>query len=459
MEEAKPLLASTTMDAFRTTHGLPNTELEVDDESRPPLTYQHQHFLDQLEFRDYFKAHNAPASSTPTSQEQHRTRTPIYVTVTIIRISDIKTSDSSFTLRVRLHMLWEDDLRGKGLGDMIDKEMAISGNPFYFTSDSQIMDKIDKAGIVVPQIKFMNATAYADADHPMMRVYPRPNQEEKDMAYWNQMWDVTLRHNFELESFPFDHQTLLLEVNLSDSRTFDHFHLVVNTVQFRKSAIDLNEWTLHVPRIARMSPKHRCVNVELMVSRKPGYYVWNIVFILLSISCLIFTAFVGPWDTTSDRVSISLTLILATIAFKFTVNEAIPKLNYQTLLDKYMVNTQLGLCAITLAACMAQVLDNCKNHLGIDWLDMVDVNSFDRWMMEVSAITHSLVQAQWFCKAYASYREERGNFLNEKHFVGLNPETKKVESRQWLCFHFTRTFFLPEHKMEPEAFSRADWNA
>mmetsp|Transcript_64262 Transcript_64262/g.161829 ORF Transcript_64262/g.161829 Transcript_64262/m.161829 type:complete len:89 (+) Transcript_64262:3-269(+) len=79
-------------------------------------------------------------------------------------------------------------------------------------------------------------------------------------------------------------------------------------------------------------------------------------------------------------------------------------------------------------------------------------------MLEASFLLYFIFQAKWFYLAHRSYNMVRGDELDEKHFIGLNPDNDKVEARQWLCFHFARTFFLAEHGTMAESFSSAAWN-
>ena len=62
-------------------------------------------------------------------------------------------------------------------------------------------------------------------------------------------------------------------------------------------------------------------------------------------SLMALTSFIPSRDDAGDRLGITLTLILASIAFKYTLQDAIPKVSYQTIMDVYIVsNFALAFC-------------------------------------------------------------------------------------------------------------------
>ena len=125
-----------------------------------------------------------------------------------------------------------------------------------------------------------------------------------------------------------------------------HGHLnVVQTSNFGMS----NVWSLseHV----RMRTYHTrsfdsgtrvikpCLNISLLATRRPEYYLWNIelpMFVLTSLTGMVWA--IPPSDT-ADRLSVSLTLVLTAVAYKLTVAQSIPQVAYLTQLDQFV-----GIC-------------------------------------------------------------------------------------------------------------------
>ena len=97
----------------------------------------------------------------------------------------------------------------------------------------------------------------------------------------------------------------------------------------------------------------------------------NVVFIsCLIILCACSTVGVAP-EEFSDRMSITMTLLLTSVAFKLVTTEWVPRIAYQTLLDKYNL--------LTIVVLMAIVLENLIVALLIDeeWFSYEKLESND----------------------------------------------------------------------------------
>ena len=67
------------------------------------------------------------------------------------------------------------------------------------------------------------------------------------------------------------------------------------------------------------------------------------------ITALTFTSFAVGADSTGDRIQITLTLLLTSVAFKYHVQQFVPAVSYLTFMDKYILSCmifQFGMAAI-----------------------------------------------------------------------------------------------------------------
>ena len=76
------------------------------------------------------------------------------------------------------------------------------------------------------------------------------------------------------------------------------------------------------------------LSLALYMRRKPDFYLYNIVFPTFIIILCAFGTSIVPLENFSDRTSITLTLLLTIVAFKFISISWIPSIPYLTLLDK-----------------------------------------------------------------------------------------------------------------------------
>lgn len=80
--------------------------------------------------------------------------------------------------------------------------------------------------------------------------------------------------------------------------------------------------------------KHR-INADFYVSRDPDYYLYSIVLVTFLIGVFNLVIVGIPPDDLSGRVSITLTLMLTAVAFKFVTVNFVPATTYQTKMDWY----------------------------------------------------------------------------------------------------------------------------
>ena len=88
--------------------------------------------------------------------------------------------------------------------------------------------------------------------------------------------------------------------------------------------------------------------VFLLVTRKPNYYALNFGLVNLLLGLLSLTSSGVSSDDFAGRSQITLTLILTTIAFKFSVTTYIPPTPYLTVLDMYILTVLIFLSVIIL---------------------------------------------------------------------------------------------------------------
>lgn len=91
----------------------------------------------------------------------------------------------------------------------------------------------------------------------------------------------------------------------------------------------------------------------LCVRRRPGYYIVNVVVPTGLIVLLCACQFQIAAEDVADRMSVSLTLLLTTIAFKLVTSSMMPAVAYLTLLDSYVSLSSLMNFLAVLAAAVA----------------------------------------------------------------------------------------------------------
>jgi len=178
----------------------------------------------------------------------------------------------------------------------------------------------------------------------------------------------------DLHQYPFDIQKILIKIN---SFTWADSDLVIKSftdndaIKSMSKDISMNEWDLlgnaDIYENSYFGPSDKRyysqLVVELTVKRKTGFYLQKIVSLVLIIGLMIWGIFLLPSDDLNDRYQITLTLLLACIAFNFVIVESLPKISYLTSLDKFFL---VNYIALFLAAIENMIVYIISNNYGYD---------------------------------------------------------------------------------------------
>lgn len=77
--------------------------------------------------------------------------------------------------------------------------------------------------------------------------------------------------------------------------------------------------------------------MQVHVTRHCSYWVLNVIMPMAIITCATFASYIVPPTDLADRCSVTLTMLLAQVAYKYLVGEKLPNLGYATLIDFYVL--------------------------------------------------------------------------------------------------------------------------
>ncbi|ESN99603.1 hypothetical protein HELRODRAFT_176768 [Helobdella robusta] len=162
----------------------------------------------------------------------------------------------------------------------------------------------------------------------------------------------------ELNQFPFDYQDLT--VTVVSELSVDMIDLSLD--QLEKCGINAQafsaeqEWSLEQNVSTWRRTVSKTINKVLVdfpglsvaakASRRPQFFIWNIIVIMMAICSLAFATFTVSLETPHFRLQLTYLLLLTTVTFKFVVNKSLPKISYLTYLDKYILGSMVILCCI-----------------------------------------------------------------------------------------------------------------
>ena len=261
----------------------------------------------------------------------------VCVRVNISSVSDIDTVAQEFTCEFFLAATWEEpQLRGQ----------------FDAT-------RVDWSKNWDPRIYFANAVEIKSLHkkHKIIRMVANPTPVVQ-LSYRVVGRFKTL---FSLHNFPFDYQTLKIEISSKWSSAAVVFDRTPNIpcVLSNENFLGKEQWDLLNHVITKDSSssedpsrvsiiKYSFYAFEFHIKRKYTYFLTNIVFMMFLISLLSFTTFFVKPENIGDRLSVILTLLLTAVTFKFVVSQSLPPVSYLTVLDWYVLSSVIFIFSVAI---------------------------------------------------------------------------------------------------------------
>lgn len=233
----------------------------------------------------------------------------------------------------------------------------------------------------------------------------------------------------ELQTFPFDRQLLNLQFNARLKKGWRLLSKIPDYVPraygneyvcvYRFSP-SLSGWRALSPFVNyRTQPDGEIrPTICLRVERRSSFYIYNVVLPLCFMLALSVASFALLPEQLSDRLNVTLTLLLTVVAFKFAVSSNLPTTSYLTLLDKYFV-----LCFFVL---MLVVIEHTISY----FLEDDRARQLDRF----SALTLGVLWALFH--VFIIYGHTTHSF---------RVDWMKLTNEQWSQPFKTRYKVLPEH--------------
>jgi len=331
----------------------------------------------------------------------------VYVRVSIGRIGDIDAVRQVFQCKIYLMLRWEESrLKGKDISNV---------------------DVIDW----YPRYYFINAVDIQE--HEVVRKI-EPGDPPQVMLTCSIIG--TFKEVLKIDKFPFDYQDLSLTLTAKcriSEMTF---------VKEKKDADNLRtdyfypeqEWDLK-PHVISTPKKSKTgesdspnsypeYQIRMNVMRKCKFYVSNIFLVMGLITALTFASFTVGADLPGDRVQISLTLLLTSVAFKYYVQQFVPTVSHFTLLERYILSCMAFQFFMTLHSMIGGLITDSKTLSTFEWT----------WFV-IAVLTFTLINVYFVYLSVKYIKEAKEQEEKDKdQYYDLNPqkreETKRVQDNR-----------------------------
>jgi len=337
---------------------------------------------------------------------QREDRVDVFVRVSIGGIGHIDAVRQEFQCKLYMKLRWEESrLKGKDLSNV---------------------DVIDW----YPRYYFINAVDIQE--HEVARKIEPGDPGDPPQVMLRCSIIGTFKEVLEIDKFPFDYQDLSLTLTSkcrTEEMTFVKDPKERDSIRteyfYPKQEWDLKPHVISTPQTLRTgkgasSNRYPEYQIRMNVMRKCKFYVSNVFLVMGLITALTFASFTIGADLPGDRVQISLTLLLTSVAFKYYVQQFVPTVSYFTLLDEYILS------------CMAfQFFMTLHNMIGGVITDSRTLSTFEWTWFVIAVLTFTVINV-YFVYLSVKYinKAKELQAKDEKEYYKLNPQKSEENNRE-----------------------------
>ena len=187
------------------------------------------------------------------------------------------------------------------------------------------------------------------------------------------------RQSFDFKNFPFDTQKLLIRIktgvgnysdfNLEDDKNVGSLTLITpepgvflnlekfinpeinklkawrvpdNGITVNSNILTEDRYDIYTQKIETVS--ENVLDIEITIERNYAHYVWKIMLPVFLILCVAWYVLWIPTEKYEARLNTSIIALLALIAYNFVFQDDIPKLEYLTDMDKFILLSYIFCC-------------------------------------------------------------------------------------------------------------------
>ena len=276
--------------------------------------------------------------------------TRVSIGIWMIDITSIDSAQQSFTAEMALVLRWK------------DPRLAHTGNGVVRYPLEQVWH---------PRIAVVNET------NSVSRKFPYLVEVEPDgRVTYRQRYAGAFSQPLRLRSFPFDRQTFRLQ--------FVAVRYRANEVQFAPdqdwidnglkqaggiaTSITLPDWTIESWNTKSLSYalapgfEYSGYAFEFTASRNAQHYVWKVILPLVLIVMMSWAVFWIDPVTSNSQISIAVTSMLTLIAYRFAIDNQLPRLPYTTNLDAFILMSTVLVFFSFIEVLVTTILENQKRN-------------------------------------------------------------------------------------------------
>jgi hypothetical protein len=293
-------------------------------------------------------------SSSPTCESGKKSREVFVRLQCVIYKVDLPTQ--SFDAQGYLVSMWEDPEKTMVI-DAHGSDQSDNACPFVEKYSPQ---ELEDDGRNVPISK---TNMWENArECTILNEWAGYHKSKPDVFLHQFRFKATFEERFEMQYFPYDRQLCRMVLNarsvnnkwrymelrpawLGENDGWGHKNVCMGC---QLGPIAVEEYTPFDPEVRFPGFPDNKSGTEkptfiVLIERKPYYYLTNVVvptFVIGSCSLIALLPVMPDFD---DRMQLTVTLLLTSVAFKLAIESFLPRVNYSTYLDYYLMRCNFSL--------------------------------------------------------------------------------------------------------------------
>ncbi len=284
--------------------------------------------------------------------------TKVEVEVFLLDIDDVDGASQSFDANVYYELRWNDPL-------LVKEDRSERRQPLY--------------DIWHPRIQLVNQKKVFKSFPEMVEITPSGEVTYRQRVYGS------FSQPLELQEFPFDQQVFEIQLAAIGYNS-KQVQLVVGPDSKIAKLFSLPDWNIinWKAESRSVSSSRGDDNIKDVIAfsveatRRAGYYIGKVItplFLILAMSWVVF--WIDPRET-GPQISVAITAMLTLIAYRFSIGTNLPKVEYMTRLDLFILWSSILVFSSLLQVVVTSTLAKSDRLIQAQKIDLLC-----RWLFPV----------------------------------------------------------------------------
>jgi hypothetical protein len=252
--------------------------------------------------------------------------TKVEVEIFLLDVDDVDGASQSFEANVYYELRWNDPR-------LVHEDMDGRSQPLF--------------DIWHPRILVVNQQRVWKSNPDVVEIAPNG-----DVIYRQRVWG-SFSQPLILSDYPFDRQVFEFQLAAAGYTT-KQVELVVDPESRISERFSLPDWSVINWRVESRSiqvvPGGKVIGLvafSFEAKRRAGYFIGKVIIPLLLIVAMSWVVFwIDPRES-GTQISVAITAMLTLIAYRFSVGTQLPKVEYMTRLDLFILGSSMLVFAVT----------------------------------------------------------------------------------------------------------------